>query len=42
MSHNHTAVGKEKARKNLLHEAKIVSALGDNAVQCTATNGFYM
>lgn len=31
MSHNYTAEGKERARRNLVHEAKVVSALGDHA-----------
>ena len=31
MSHDHTAEGKERARRNLVHEAKVVSALGDHA-----------
>ena len=31
MSHDHIAEGKEKARRNLVHEAEVVSALGDHA-----------
>ena len=31
MSHDQTAEGKERAKKNLVHEAKVVSALGDHA-----------
>ena len=31
MSHDHTAEGKERARRNLVHEAKVISALGDHA-----------
>lgn len=31
MSHDHTAEGKERARRNLVHEAEVVSALGDHA-----------
>ena len=30
MTHNNTAEGKERARKNLLHEATVVKALGDH------------
>lgn len=32
MSHDQTAEGKERARRNLVHEAKVVSALGDHAL----------
>ena len=31
MTHDGTARGKEKARKNVFHEAKVLSALGDHA-----------
>ena len=31
MSHDHTAEGKERAKRNLVHEAEVVSALGDHA-----------
>lgn len=31
MSNDHTAEGKERARRNLVHEAEVVSALGDHA-----------
>lgn len=30
MSHDQTAEGKERARRNLVHEAKVVSVLGDH------------
>jgi len=30
MSHDHTAEGKDRARRNLAHEENIVSALGDH------------
>ena len=31
MKHSNNAVDKEKARKNLLHEAEVIAVLGDHA-----------
>ena len=31
ISHDHTAEGKDRARRNLVHEANVISALGDHA-----------